>query len=60
MRERWREVYGKDPDQGDVDNMFKDYVPMQLACLRKYTALIPGCAQAINTLKTDFKVSIPF
>ncbi|WAR11467.1 PHNX-like protein [Mya arenaria] len=42
VRQRWKEVYGRDPNQGDVDNMFKDFVPMQLGCLRKYTDLIPG------------------
>ena len=30
IRERWKGVHGKYPDQGDVDRMFADFVPMQL------------------------------
>lgn len=58
VRERWREVYGRDPNQGDVDNMFKDFVPLQLGCLRKYTTLIPGTADAVNKLKKEFGMKI--
>ncbi|XP_033728738.1 phosphonoacetaldehyde hydrolase-like [Pecten maximus] len=58
VRKRWFDVYGKFPDQGDVDNMFKDFVPMQLACLKKYTTLIPGTAEACKTLKNEFGVKI--
>jgi len=45
IRERWKGVHGKNPDQGDVDKMFKDFVPMQLDCLQKYTTLLPGVAE---------------
>ena len=48
---RWKAAHGKAPDQGDVDAMFKDFVPMQLACLRKYTTLLPGVADTIKTLQ---------
>ena len=51
-------MYGKHPDQTDVDNMFKDFVPMQLSCLPKYCTLIPGCAEAIATLKKDYHMKI--
>lgn len=58
VRERWKSVYGRYPDQNDVDNMFRDFVPMQLDCLRKYTTLIPGCADAINIMRKDFGMKI--
>ncbi|XP_045180079.1 phosphonoacetaldehyde hydrolase-like [Mercenaria mercenaria] len=58
VRERWRSVYGRDPNQGDVDNMFKDFVPLQLGCLRKYTELIPGTVQAVDTLKKEYGMKI--
>ncbi len=51
IRARWREVKGRDPDQSDVDAMFADFVPMQLDCLRKYTALLPGVAEVCNDLQ---------
>jgi phosphonoacetaldehyde hydrolase len=39
---RWESIKGKAPDQADVDAMFAEFVPAQLACLRKYTTLLPG------------------
>ena len=45
IRERWQKVYDADPTQDDVDRMFADFVPMQLACLRRYTTLLPGVVE---------------
>lgn len=55
---RWEEAYGRAPDQSDVDNMFRDYVPMQLEVLHKYSTLLPGCAEAMQKLKTDYNMKI--
>ena len=51
LRHRWKEIKGKDPDQGDVDAMFADFVPMQLDCLRQYTGLLPGVAEVVQRLQ---------
>ena len=51
IRERWKGIHGSDPDQGDVDRMFADFVPMQLDCLRQYTAVLPGVAEAVQKLQ---------
>jgi phosphonoacetaldehyde hydrolase len=51
IRERWKGVHGKYPDQGDVDTMFADFVPLQLDCLRKYTDLLPGVAEVTQRLQ---------
>ncbi len=51
IRDRWNSVHGKNPDQGDVDRMFADFVPMQLECLREYTTLLPGVAETTQMLQ---------
>ena len=51
IRDRWKSVHGKNPDQGDVDRMFADFVPMQLECLREYTTLLPGVAETTQMLQ---------
>ena len=51
IRERWKRIKGKDPDQGDVDALFEDFVPMQLDCLGKYTTLLPGIADVVQRLQ---------
>ena len=53
IRERWKGVHGKYPDQGDVDRMFADFVPMQLECLRNYTGLLPGVAETTQKLQKE-------
>lgn len=51
IRDRWAAIHGKAPNQDDVDRMFEDFVPMQLACLRQYTTLLPGVAEMTQTLQ---------
>ena len=53
IKERWKSVHGKYPDQSDVDKMFADFVPMQLACLRKYTNLLPGVADVTQRVQKE-------
>ena len=53
IRERWRKVKDDYPTQDDVDNMFSDFVPMQLDCLRRYTTLLPGVAETTKKIKAD-------
>ncbi len=50
IAERWKGVHGKYPNQKDVDRIFKDFVPMQLKVLRKYTTLLPGAAKCSREL----------
>lgn len=52
IRERWKRVVGSYPDQGDVDAMFAEFVPLQLACLANYAGMLPGVAEVINRLQT--------
>jgi len=51
IRNEWMNLYGRYPNQTDIDNMFKDFVPMQLACLKKYSKLLPGTVDTVNKLR---------
>ena len=50
---RWEAIKGAPPTQADVDAMFAEFVPAQLACLPKYTALLPGVKEAVNGLQAQ-------
>ncbi|MFB3149787.1 MAG: phosphonoacetaldehyde hydrolase, partial [Alphaproteobacteria bacterium] len=50
---RWKGVHGSDPDQGSVDAMFADFVPMQLDCLRDYTTLLPHVTEVVQQFQKD-------
>jgi phosphonoacetaldehyde hydrolase len=59
IRERWKGIHGKYPDQSDVDAMFEDFVPAQVACLPKYTDLLPGTAEVTQRLqKAGIKIGV--
>ena len=58
IRERWKGIHGKYPDQGDVDAMFADFVPKQLECLPQYTPLLPGVAEVTQKLQKEYGLKI--
>jgi len=50
---RWTKIKGAAPTQADVDAMFAEFVPAQLACLPRYTKLLPGIKEVVNGLQAD-------
>jgi phosphonoacetaldehyde hydrolase len=51
VRRRWVETHGRQPDDADVDALFKDFVPLQLECLSTYSELIPGTLEVVAALR---------
>ncbi|HQH71808.1 MAG TPA: phosphonoacetaldehyde hydrolase [bacterium] len=47
----WREVHKRPCTEEDVESMFQDFVPLQLACLKDYADLIPGTLEAIRDFR---------
>ena len=58
VRDRWFDIKGQYPVDSDVDALFGDFVPMQLDCLNKYSTLLPGALDTINTLRNNYKIKI--
>ena len=59
IRDRWKSVKGKYPDQADVDRMFEDFVPAQIKCLPNYSALLPGIADVTQAMqKSGIKLGV--
>ena len=57
VRKKWIEVFGSPPNEADIDKMFADFIPLQLACLADYAALIPGCLDACEAFRAkDLKI----
>ena len=48
---RWREVEKRDPTETDVENLFANFVPIQLECLVKYSVVIDGVAETVARLR---------
>ena len=51
VRQRWQDKHGRLPDDNDVEKMFTDFVPLQLACLSTYSDLIPGTLEVVAELR---------
>ena len=47
VAERWRAAHGRDCTDADIDAMFTEFVPLQLACLADYAELVPGCLESV-------------
>ncbi|KAF4671711.1 hypothetical protein FOL47_001318 [Perkinsus chesapeaki] len=58
VQERWRKIKGRPSTAGDVEAMFRDFVPMQCAVLPKYSTLIDGAADTVKLLKSKYNLQI--
>lgn len=47
VAKRWESVHKIPVCEDDVEAMFEDFVPLQVACLSKYADLIPGTNEAV-------------
>ena len=47
VAQRWQDAHGRNPDEDDVESMFQEFIPLQLACLADYADLIPGTLDAV-------------
>jgi phosphonoacetaldehyde hydrolase len=51
VAKRWREKFGREANEKDVDRMFKAFVPLQVKCLSDYSDLIPGALKTVKALR---------
>ena len=58
VSQRWQEVYGRKPTADDARAMFQDFVPMQIAVLKKYGTVLPGTVQAVRQLRDELGCKI--
>lgn len=48
---RWQAAHGRAPEENDVEEMFRDFIPRQLACLADYADLIPGTLETVAAMR---------
>ncbi|MCA9430575.1 MAG: phosphonoacetaldehyde hydrolase [Candidatus Omnitrophica bacterium] len=51
IAKKWEDVHGQPCEESDIDSMFDEFVPMQLACLPNYNELTPGTLIAQEDLR---------
>lgn len=53
----WKAVHGRDWTDADVDRLYHDVAPLQLAAIDKHAALVPGLLPTVATLRaTGLKI----
>lgn len=51
IAERWRKANGSALGDADIDRMYDEFLPLQLACLPSYSNLIPGTLDTVAALR---------
>ncbi len=51
VREKWQSVHGRTVREDDIEAMFAEFQPLQLACLADYAELIPGTLETVASLR---------
>lgn len=57
VAEQWLSLHGRNMTEGDIDKMYRAFVPLLLKTLPDYSALIPGLSECIQDLQCR---DIPF
>jgi phosphonoacetaldehyde hydrolase len=50
VAEAWLAEHGAPPSEGDIDDLFRDFVPMQISVLKEYAKPIPGLLDVVKEL----------
>ncbi len=48
---RWQAAHVRPSDESDLDVLFAEFVPLQIACLADHADLIPGCLEAVAAIR---------
>ncbi len=51
VTERWIAQHGQNPTDADVDTIFQEFIPRQLATIANHNTLIPGVVDAIAAMR---------
>lgn len=51
VRQQWQQVHGRAPNETDVEEMFQEFVPLQMNVLAEYADLIPGTLDAVKDFR---------
>ncbi|MFT5526795.1 MAG: phosphonoacetaldehyde hydrolase, partial [Pirellulaceae bacterium] len=51
VAERWQAEHGAVPTETDIDQLYEQFLPTQLSCLKDYSRLIPGALETVAELR---------
>ncbi len=51
VAQQWELLHGRTFTEADLDDLFQDFIPMQMECLTEYASPIPGVVDAIAAMR---------
>ena len=51
VAEAWQAAHGRPASENDIDDLFNNFVPLQIAVLKEYAELIPGLLSVVGELR---------
>ena len=51
VRDAWHELRGHRPTLSDVDDVYRQFIPLQLSCLAEHSSLIPGVLASVQRFR---------
>src|SRR5687768_5090129 len=51
VHQRWQQTHGRPPDEADLERMYRELVPAQIATVRRHDRLIPGVVECVAALR---------
>jgi|SRR5208282_2199474 len=51
VRDAWQGIRGRIPSDADVEEMYRQFIPLQFSCLAEYSAVIPGVVEAVQSFR---------
>lgn len=48
VRDAWKNLRSHSPRDADADELYEQFIPLQLSCLAEHSALIPGALEAVQ------------
>ncbi|MHC4913374.1 MAG: phosphonoacetaldehyde hydrolase [Planctomycetota bacterium] len=52
VAQKWQATHTRQCTEDDVEKMFAEFIPLQLACLGDYADLIPGTVEAVDKFRS--------
>lgn len=51
VAEAWRQAHGALPDEAAIDDMYREFIPLQVKCLPDFGDVIPGVIETVMVLR---------
>lgn len=52
IAEEWVKKYGRECNENDIEEMFNDFIPLQISVLKNYSTIVPELPEALKVIRS--------